>query len=286
MIFVYRAITVYGAPFQRTSTDFALRVRRSYNPGPTRRPVWPVPVSLATTRGISFDFSSSGYLDVSVPLVCSACAVTGLASGRVSPFGHLGINACVPLPQAYRSLPRPSSPLCAQASPTYLRSLDSFPLVRQTIRFQNSFSCNVTRSAPLQAQTATRRRLTEVLRPSSTNPAEGRISTVVPTITSHFRCQIAQTPPRPSLRRAAVSNRIRDRGCAERAISLGLSVCRTSGLPPNCRPTHHSRKEVIQPQVPLRLPCYDFAPVTALALGGLAPCGFRHRLRALTASMA
>src|SRR5918998_2205663 len=29
-----------------------------------------------------------------------------------------------------------------------------------------------------------------------------------------------------------------------------------------------SVKEVIQPQVPLRLPCYDFAPVTALAFGG------------------
>ena len=28
-----------------------------------------------------------------------------------------------------------------------------------------------------------------------------------------------------------------------------------------------SRKEVIQPQVPLRLPCYDFAPVTELAFG-------------------
>src|SRR5262249_14820788 len=47
-----------------------------------------------------------------------------------------------------------------------------------------------------------------------------------------------------------------------------------------------SGKEVIQPQVPLRLPCYDFAPVTALAFGGLVPCGFRHRLRALAASMA
>ena len=47
-----------------------------------------------------------------------------------------------------------------------------------------------------------------------------------------------------------------------------------------------SVKEVIQPQVPLRLPCYDFAPVTRLAFGGLAPCGFRHRLRALRASMA
>ena len=33
--------------------------------------------------------------------------------------------------------------------------------------------------------------------------------------------------------------------------------------------TRGSRKEVIQPQVPLRLPCYDFAPVTALAFGRL-----------------
>ena len=29
-------------------------------------PVWPLPLSLATTSGISFDFSSSPYLDVSV----------------------------------------------------------------------------------------------------------------------------------------------------------------------------------------------------------------------------
>jgi hypothetical protein len=47
-----------------------------------------------------------------------------------------------------------------------------------------------------------------------------------------------------------------------------------------------SVKEVIQPQVPLRLPCYDFAPVIALAFGRLVPCGFRHGLRALTTSMA
>jgi hypothetical protein len=52
--------------------------------------------------------------------------------------------------------------------------------------------------------------------------------------------------------------------------------------------TRRSGKEVIQPQVPLRLPCYDFAPVTALAFGRLAPdcSGIRHGLRALTASMA
>ena len=32
--------------------------------------------------------------------------------------------------------------------------------------------------------------------------------------------------------------------------------------------TRRSGKEVIQPQVPLRLPCYDFAPVTELTFGG------------------
>ena len=39
---------------------------------------------------------------------------------------------------------------------------------------------------------------------------------------------------------------------------------------PKIHVTRRSRKEVIQPQVPLRLPCYDFAPVTALAFGRLA----------------
>ena len=50
--------------------------------------------------------------------------VTGVPTGRVSPFGHPGLTACVRLPPAYRSLPRPSSPPCAQASNTGLQSLD------------------------------------------------------------------------------------------------------------------------------------------------------------------
>ena len=33
----------------------------------------------------------------------------------------------------------------------------------------------------------------------------------------------------------------------------------------------NSRKEVIQPQVPLRLPCYDFTPVTGHSLGACVP---------------
>jgi hypothetical protein len=44
------------------------------------------------------------------------------------------------------------------------------------------------------------------------------------------------------------------------------------GPKPRCALARHPlkllRKEVIQPQVPLRLPCYDFTPVTNHSLGG------------------
>jgi len=38
------------------------------------------------------------------------------------------------------------------------------------------------------------------------------------------------------------------------------------------------RKEVIQPQVPLRLPCYDFTPVIDHSLGTYLPCGLDQPL--------
>ena len=41
------------------------------------------------------------------------------------------------------------------------------------------------------------------------------------------------------------------------------------------------RKEVIQPQLPLRLPCYDFTPITNPTFDGCLPCGLAHRLRVL-----
>src|SRR2546425_12466637 len=50
--------------------------------------------------------------------------VTDLTAGRVAPFGHPGITACLQLPQAYRSLPRPSSPPCAKASTVRPYALD------------------------------------------------------------------------------------------------------------------------------------------------------------------
>ena len=89
-------------------------------PHGARTVVWALPRSLAATCGIVITFSSSGYLDVSVHRVPSAClciqhTVTGCAS-RVPPFGDPRIIAHVQLPAAFRSLSRPSSALSAKAS--------------------------------------------------------------------------------------------------------------------------------------------------------------------------
>ena len=50
--------------------------------------------------------------------------VTRVTPRRVAPFGDPGITACLQLPQAYRSLPRPSSPPCAKASTVRPYALD------------------------------------------------------------------------------------------------------------------------------------------------------------------
>src|SRR3954462_11721014 len=52
----------------------------------------------------------------------------------------------------------------------------------------------------------------------------------------------------------------------------GACQSKSSGIP---------RKEVIQPQLPLRLPCYDFTPIIDPTFDGSLPCGLGHRLRVL-----
>ena len=60
---------------------------------------------------------------------------------------------------------------------------------------------------------------------------------------------------------------------SESAIDgLGSLRSKSSGFP---------RKEVIQPQLPLRLPCYDFTPIIDPTFDGSLPCGLGHRLRVL-----
>ena len=108
-------------------------------PNVRRHQVWPLPSSLATTKGIEFSFFSSGYLDVSLPRVPSdnlwiQLAVTGHYPGRVPPFGNLRINAYLRLPSAYRSLSRPSSAISALASTLRSCSLDLCLLLQFLLR--------------------------------------------------------------------------------------------------------------------------------------------------------
>ena len=46
------------------------------------------------------------------------------------------------------------------------------------------------------------------------------------------------------------------------------------------------RKEVIQPHLPVRLPCYDLALLTDLTLGGSFLCRLGDRLRVLSTQVA
>ena len=83
--------------------------------------VWAVPLSLATTDGITsfsfpgvtemFHFTPSGLAGLCIPP-----AIAAVESSGVVPFGDPRINACLRLPVAYRNLLRPSSPLGTKAS--------------------------------------------------------------------------------------------------------------------------------------------------------------------------
>ena len=77
---------------------------------PARGLVWPPPVSLAATPGITFVLFSSGYSDVSLPRVLLPFGMHPHCGMRVSPFGHRRILALLQLPGAFRRSMRPSSP--------------------------------------------------------------------------------------------------------------------------------------------------------------------------------
>ena len=83
--------------------------RRPSTPDVRRPPVWPLPSSLATTKGIEFSFFSSGYLDVSLP--------------RVPSYETMDSS------HGDRALPRPGSPIrksvdqCLLAAPHSLSQL-------------------------------------------------------------------------------------------------------------------------------------------------------------------
>ena len=105
--FVYVTLTLFRQPSHAVRLGSVIHVAVQ-TPKVLLPLVWPLPRSLATTSGISVDFSSSPYLDVSVqavPLVwlCIHHTMTGHDSSRIAPFGYPRIKAYLRLPAAFRS---------------------------------------------------------------------------------------------------------------------------------------------------------------------------------------
>ena len=120
--FVYGTLTLCGRLSHAIRLDTSDHDAGPNPENPEGPSVWPPPRSLATTSGISVDVFSSPYLDVSVQAVphvhlFDSMHVDRVLLCRVSPFGNLRINAYVQLPEAYRSLSRPSSAPDAKAFP-------------------------------------------------------------------------------------------------------------------------------------------------------------------------
>src|SRR5215203_5505588 len=133
--FAYGALTLSGLPFQGSSTTDRLGNSAGTLPGPDDRLLQPPPRNggnLSRWVGFAlFPFRSPLLRECSLFLQLLRCfsslaylhlayliqpGVTGHDPSRVSPFGHLRITVCSRLPEAFRSLPRPSSALGAKAS--------------------------------------------------------------------------------------------------------------------------------------------------------------------------
>ena len=140
--FAYGAFTLSGRLSQNLSARIVESIMRS-EPRNARTPVWPLSISLAATLEIDkFSFSSSGYLDVSVPRVphvqlCIHCTLTEVSSAgfpHSDISGSLDMCSSPKLFAAYHVFHRllvPRHPPCALTTLTVagtIESLDSlFP---------------------------------------------------------------------------------------------------------------------------------------------------------------
>ena len=129
--FGYGALTLSGRLFQSRSPAVTESLMQS-EPRDARITVWALPRSLAATYGIDVSFSSSGYLDVSVPRVPFHTLWIGVWIREVCSrgFPHSEIcgsqNICfspqlIAACHVLRRLSVPRHPPCALYSLTFIR---------------------------------------------------------------------------------------------------------------------------------------------------------------------
>ncbi len=137
--FVYRTLTLYRRPFHTVRLDGQFVTLRLPREGATSTPTTPTtqrsraltcdrfrlfPVRsplLRESRSLSFPGATEmcHFTPLTSPALCIQAGPTPIARRRVVPSEISGSNACLRLTEAYRSLPRPSSPLGAKTSTAY-----------------------------------------------------------------------------------------------------------------------------------------------------------------------
>ena len=211
--------------------------------------------------------------------------VERLTALRVTPFGHPRISGCLLLLAAFRSLPRPSSPSSSKAS-----TVDPCPLAISPI---SPSLCPTTAVKDPVDQRRHRRRAGVQRHPRASvkDPSSGRRANGNPLgrpfdvhlesglafrrecstrrgvevwglepqtygLQSHRSSHLSYTPGARQNRSASVTTK---REWEERGWSPPVTADR--------RKRRLLKKEVIQPHLPVRLPCYDFTPLTRHTFG-------------------
>ena len=157
-----------------------------------------------------------------------------------------GSSGYVLLTVAYRSLSRPSSASCAKASTVcpYHLLLDGSV---------HTYTPAASRSPVRSDAIFLKKKISSLSRYAALKVRRGRALE-----TGH--CALSRDERHQRERTGTVSSVM--------IVSVGDS----------CLP----RKEVIQPHLPVRLPCYDFTPLTLHTFGASLPCGLGRRLRVQT----
>ena len=226
--FRYGPFTLSGAPFQALPVASASARRGPYYPcAASTAQVWAKPLSLATTQGIDISFFSCGYLDVSVPRVRPRCS--RVPALRTGGFPHSDTAGSI---RACRS-------------PALFAA---FRVLHRLLK-------------PRHPPCALSRFLREIAAPGPLRPCCFAIA---------FFCSRSL----PLLSVPTSFNELPWRGRPARPVpapqaARPLSLLEDSSSPTRLRPPRatSSKKEVFQPHLPVRLPCYDLAPVTCFALG-------------------
>ncbi len=222
---------------------------RPYNPCVTTTAVyhvtqvWALPFSLATTQGVEVSFLSSGYLDVSVPrLAFTRPILFRRGYSRITTSRFP--HSEIPGSKVGQHLPR---------------------AYRSRPRPSSALSAKASTVCPYSLD----RKELMCCRYGVFKVRAGR------------RPLSRKNQPRGRSLKTQQRTRYRGRRNSRRAGFSGRPKPSTGPTPTGVRAPVFPRKEVIQPQLPLRLPCYDFTPIINPTFDGSLPCGLGHRLRVL-----